>query len=710
MLDRDDIENIVANAIDDAVDFVESEIAEDRIKAQRYYDGKVDLGHEDGRSKVVETKVSDTIKSIKPSLMKVFLSSERPVEFVPRKPQDSAIAEQASQYVSYKFNQCNGFRLLNDVMHDALVKKIGIAKAYYEEKDSIETYEYTNLNDNELAMLVQDPEVEVLEHTMTDTGHDAKIVRRSDDGELKIESIPPEEFFVDRNATSLDDAYIVCHRTEMRVSDLVMMGFDFDQVSELDGLDENSTTTEEEKFYRTGYFTDRDEEDNIDPSMKMVAITESYMRIDAEGTGVAQLHKIITGGSSNQLLDYELVDDVPFAIFECDPEPHAFFGRSVADLLINEQDTTTSVIRGILDNVAATNNPQRTIVEELVNVDDVLNNEIGAIIRVKQPGAVQDLQVPFVAGSVLPFLQYLDTKTETKTGVSRGAMGLDTDALQNATATAVATQTEASAGQIESIARNFAEGGLKRLFSLMLKIMMQNAKDEEFIRLGGQFIPMDIRSWKSDMDLSVNVGLGTGKEQEKLVALQSTLQTQMMVYQSYGAQNGVVGVTEIRNTLSDMLALMGVRNSERYYKPMTFEQEQAMMQQAQEMAQQQQPQPDPAAMMMAEAEMAKAQADMAANQLKQQQIQVDMAKLQADQQGKREKLESEVALNVAKVEQGNIELQQKQQVIDQKRDSDIAEMSLKLAELEEKFEKDLNDEVQDNIMMFDPTTGEFVNA
>jgi len=96
--------------------------------------------------------------------------------------------------------------------------------------------------------------------------------------------------------------------------------------------------------------------------------------------------------------------------------------------------------------------------------------------------------------------------------------------------------------------------------------------------------------------------------------------------------------------------------------------------------------------------------------LKQQQIQVDMAKLQADQQGKREKLESEVALNVAKVEQGNIELQQKQQVIDQKRDSDIAEMSLKLAELEEKFDKDLNAEVQDNIMMFDPTTGEFVNA
>ena len=35
-----EIETIVQNAIDDAVDFVESEISEDRITAQRYYDGE----------------------------------------------------------------------------------------------------------------------------------------------------------------------------------------------------------------------------------------------------------------------------------------------------------------------------------------------------------------------------------------------------------------------------------------------------------------------------------------------------------------------------------------------------------------------------------------------------------------------------------------------------------------------------------------------
>ena len=94
---RDEIESIVQDAVDDAVSFVEAEISEDRIKAQRYLDGRVDIGHEDGRSKVVATKVRDVVRATKPSLMRVFLSTSRPVEFVPRTPNDVAMCEQATE-------------------------------------------------------------------------------------------------------------------------------------------------------------------------------------------------------------------------------------------------------------------------------------------------------------------------------------------------------------------------------------------------------------------------------------------------------------------------------------------------------------------------------------------------------------------------------------------------------------------------------------
>jgi len=160
-----EIESIAREAVMDSVDFVESEIAEDRIKAQRYFDGEVDIGEEEGRSKVVATKVRDTIRAIKPSLMRVFLSTDKPVEYVPRGPEDVQAAEQATEYMHYVFNEHNGYRVLNDAFHDALVKKSGIVKVYWDNYQEQETYEFENLNEMEYRVLTMDDDVEVLEST-----------------------------------------------------------------------------------------------------------------------------------------------------------------------------------------------------------------------------------------------------------------------------------------------------------------------------------------------------------------------------------------------------------------------------------------------------------------------------------------------------------------------------------------------------------------
>ena len=104
-LDRDTIEGIAQKAVRDAVDFIESEISEPRLRAQRYFDGAVDIGYEDGRSKVVATKCRDVVRGIKPSIQRVFLSNDNAVEFVPRMPEDVQAAEQMTRYANYKFMQ-----------------------------------------------------------------------------------------------------------------------------------------------------------------------------------------------------------------------------------------------------------------------------------------------------------------------------------------------------------------------------------------------------------------------------------------------------------------------------------------------------------------------------------------------------------------------------------------------------------------------------
>ena len=673
-MDDETVQGIIQKAVEDAVDFIEAEITEPRLKSQRYYDGEVDIGFEDGRSRVVATKCREVVKSLKPSIQRVFLSTENVVEFVPRMPEDVQVCEQMTKFANYKFMQNNGYRLLNDVFQDAMVKKTGIAKVMYEDFAKTEVHEAHNLTDDEFTFLTEPDNVTILEHTKNTTEsadkdgveietvmHDVKMSIEITKGDINITSIPPEEFFVDRNARSIDDFFVIGHRTDMTVGDLLAMDFDYEEVHNLQG--NMSTFEAESEFERRNYAIDEDDDESVDPTSRKVVVTEAYMKIDKEGTGKPLMYRFILGGSSYKVLSCELADEVPFAIFEVDPEPHAFFGSSLVDLVMDDQDAATSMLRGVLDNVALTNNPGLEIVDGQVSVDDLLNNEIGRIVRVKQAGSIREQVVPFTAGSTLPALQYFDQLVDNKTGVSKASQGLNADVLQSASATAIAATMQGAAGQAEVIARNLAEGGMRRLFKLIAHCIINNADKEEIIRLNNEFVAVDPRSWNADADMIVNVGIGTGREAEKSAVLRETLQMQMSVWQQYGAQNGLVTMTNVRNTLADLLGSVGLRNTDRYYLPVTFEKEQeliaAKQAQAQEQAQmmqQGQQQTDPNQAFMATEQMkaqTKAQVDMAKLQLEAQKIQSDdkfrMHELGMKDDLARDEMVQELAVKVAEI-------------------------------------------------------------
>ena len=507
--------------------------------------------------------------------------------------------------------------------------------------------------------MVADETVSVLEHSQTmvmevdqesgaeieKSSHSVKISRLNESGDLKVDSVPPEEWFCDRNATDIETAYVVGHRVNKRVGELVEMGFDYDVVSNLNSLDEDSLHDEEE-FARRGYTdTQSDSENTIDPSSKLVGITECYMRLDIEGSGVPTLYKFIMGGSHYKLLDYMPCDHQPFAVFECDPEPHTVFGRSIVSMLMDDQDASTSMLRGVLDNIALTNTPRLAVVDSQVNLDDVLNNEVGAVIRQRQPGGITPITIPFTAGNTLGAMQYMDQQVEQKVGVSNAGVGLNPDVLQSTTKTAVDFQVANATQQVEIIARNLAEGGLSQLFRKMLQLAVKNSRKEEMMRLNNQFVPINPRTWNTEMDLQINVGLGTGKSEEKQATLGQILQIQQTVYQQYGAMNGLVTLTQIRNTLSDILSGVGMRNTERYFNPMTPEMEQQMMAMAQQQAQMQPKPQDPATVMM-QGEQMKAQAKIQTDMAK---MQLDAQKAQMDDDRKRDQMDQDMIIKSAEL-------------------------------------------------------------
>ena len=671
-MSKQDIQSAIKTAIQSAIDYVDSDIAGQRERAQKYFDGLVDLDHEEGRSRVVSTKVRDVVRGAKPSLMRIFMSNNKFVEFTPKGPEDVENADQATAYCHWVFNKVGGYNVLSNAIHDSLVKKVGVVKVWWNQETIAKSYTYENLSDDEVQILVNKEGVEVVEHRqdiereMDEFGvdiernvHSMVISHKDEEGEMVIEGIPPEEFFIDGSAKSIDDAYIVCHRSEKRAGDLVAMGIDQEVVDNLNGSDNDSLIGNIEKIQRFGDAVQDDESVENDPSMRLVLVTEAYLRIDAEGDGIPTLHKFLCGGTDYEVLEMEPWDKAPFADFQVDPEPHAFYGRSLAELVINDQDTTTSVLRGILDNVALVNTPRLEVNEDLVEMDDVLNNEIGAIIRSEQIGSINPLTVPFVAGSTLPALQYLDMLVEEKTGISKMSMGLNADMLQNTSATAAALTAQAGAGQVEVMARNLAEG-TKRLFQLMLHVAVKNSPDEQMMRLNGKFVPVDPAVWDTGMDMEINVGLGTGQEDAKAAALMQTFQTQQQIWQTYGPQNGLVSMTQMRNTLADTLALSGFNNADRYYAPMNPESEAQLMAQMAEQAAQaaQGEQGDPMAQALIQAEQIKAQAKMQGDQMRLQgKMQGDQIKMQADMQVKAAQMQSKQGQELAELQLKYRELQ-----------------------------------------------------
>lgn len=631
------IQNTLTNAIENAVAFIEAEVAPDRIKAQRYFEGKVDKAAPAGRSQIVATKCRDTVRAVKPGLMRVFMQSGSPVEFIPRTPQAVKEAEEKTDYAKYVFDRNNGFMLLSDAFDDALRKKVGILKAWFDETEQVDINEYSGLTQDQVAYLGQMPGVELLEYEMEENGlWEVKASKTTKTGEIKIKAIAPEDFFVDRGATSINDCYVCGHSTEMRVGDVVAMGFDFSDVYETAGKRDNSEATE-----RIGQ--DDDDEGSDDRSMHIVLLTEAYMRMDIEGTGIPRLYKFICGGDKYKILGRELADTNPFAVFEVDPEPHTFFGRSLIDIITGDQDAATSLLRGLLDNMQQVNTPALEVVDGMVNMDDLLNNEIGSIKRVKQPGMIREMVVGSMASAVLPAIGYYDEVIRGKTGVSGAGMGLDADMLQSQTAQGVNAAVQAANQVSELIARHLAEGGMRQLFQIICQLAKQNPNPEEMMRVNGAFTPVDTSAWSADTDLICNVGLGTGQHDQKALVLRETLQTQIGIWQSYGPQNGIVSMTNIRNTFADILQLSGIYNVDRYYAQMTPQIEQQLLQQA---AQSQAPQAsDPNAAFL-QAEQMKTSARVQADQ---QKTMLDWQKAQMDDDRQRDKMAQDLALDAAKL-------------------------------------------------------------
>jgi len=513
------------------------------------------------------------------------------VEFTPRGPEDVKSAQQATDYANYVFQNDNaGFLTTYAIFKDALVRKCGIAKFWWEDEERVRIEEYTGLDEQTLQMLMQEPGAEVqivmsypdpsmdemqMETVDPMTGmpiatpapmlHDVQIKRITKDGRIKIMAVPPEELLLDRRARSFDDATIIAHRQMATVADLIAMGYDQEEIEE--NLMSNDLDSNDEYLARQPLSTTFGTNDAANPMMRRVLYVEAYARVDYDGDGIAELRKVCCMGAGYKMVRNLPASYIPFADFPCDPEPHTspLEAMSIFDITRDLQEIKSEILRNTLDSLAQSIHPRTAVVEGQVNIDDVLNNETGAIIRMRAPGMVQPLTTPFVGQAAFPMMEYMDQIKEDRTGMSKAAMGLNADALQSSTKAAVNATISASQGRIELTARILAEG-MKKLFKGILFLVTTHQDKARMVRMRNEWVQIDPRAWDAGMDANINIALGNGDTNERLQALMMILAKQEQILQQLGPTNPLVTPQQFSNTLRKIVELSGFKDSSSYFQ------------------------------------------------------------------------------------------------------------------------------------------------
>jgi len=656
-LDDQEIISLVESEMNGSSDYLDSEISSQQAKAMEYFYGEPFGNEEDGRSQVVITDVQDTLMWMMPSLMRIFTGGDNVVRFVPESPEDEEVAEQATKYVNHVFyKQNNGFMILYNMFLDALMQKVGVVKHYWEEIEKTSSESYENLTDQEFSILVQDEDLEVIEHEETsitrssvdpqtgqpveveEISHDVVFARTDFSGKVTVENVPPEEFLINRGAKTLEDARFICHKSHKSKSDLIKMGYDPDVVEELPGYtsEADSITTSQEYMARHSYdATDTYPNQASSDSEAMVVVCESYMKLDMDGTGISVLHKICHSGS--ELLDLEPIDYIPFSTVCPIPIPHKFYGLSVAETVEDIQLIRSTLTRNLLDNMYLANNGRFQIVEGQVNVDDLLTNRPGGIVRTRSPNALQPIQTPALQPEAFRMLQYWEEIKSGRTGVNPQTQGLSADVLKSHVTQGAANAALTNAqGRLELIARVFADTGVRHMFKSIYNLIQRYEDKEKLVRLNNKYYPIDPASWREDLDVDIEVGIGYGDQDIRL----QNLNNYAVLMEKVGQQTqGIIQPDNVYNLMREVADEMNIKNVDKFVSTPPTE---APPPSAQEQL----------AQMQAQAQMTIAQATQLEAEVKAKELEIKAAKLELE----RVETEHEMAIKREELKLKGIEL------------------------------------------------------
>ena len=443
----------------------------------------------EGKSKIVSNDIRKQIEWMLPTLADPFLDSADIIKCNPITFEDSLSARQNELLLNTQF--CRKFNRHNFIMkalkilvtEGTLVVQTGWD---YEDTTVEEEVEVVATDDygNEFIAIETQEITKVLKNQPTAT------IRRN------------EDIFLDPTCQDdMDNCQFVIVKYE---TDLSTLRSD-DRYKNLNRVARAEQDSSDNYSYHSEDDTDFKFED--DPRKKLI-VHEYWGNYDINGDGIAEpIVCAWIGETIIRLQDNPYPDKKPpFLVIPFNSVPFQIQGEGLSSSIGDNQKVKTAILRGIIDNMAQSNNAQVGIRKDAL--DPANRKKFLAGQNFEYQGMKEDFwqgsynQIP---GSAFDMLSIQSNEIESQTGVKSFSGGINASSL-GSTATGARGAMDATSTRRVALVRNVAENLIKPLMRKWMSYNSEFLEEEEVVRItNSEFIPIRRDDLEGNIDIDISV-------------------------------------------------------------------------------------------------------------------------------------------------------------------------------------------------------------
>ena len=462
-----------------------------------------------GKSQIVSQDIRKQLEWMIPSLADPFLSSPDIIKCNPITWEDVPSARQNELLLNTQF--CRKFPRYNFLMKSlkvlamegTLVVQTGWDYEDEEVEEMVETVVIDPESGEEMIIMAKQKVTKVKKNQPT------AVVCRN------------EDIYIDPTCMdNMDKCQFVIHRYETDLSSLRADG----RYKNLDKVEKYEGQNRDNGYYPQDhtYFTFEDK------ARKKMVMYEYWGNYDVNEDGIAEPIVCSWIGNTVVRLQSNPYPDKkpPFIVVPFNAVPFQIYGDSLASVIGDNQKVKTAIIRGVIDNMAQSNNGQVGMKKGSLDIANRKKFLQGNNFEYNgDKGDFWQGSYNQIPGSAFDVMTLMNNEIESQTGVKSFSGGITGNAL-GSSATGARGALDATATRRISLVRNIAENLIKPLMRKWMSYNAEFLEAEEIVRITNEeFIPIkrDDLTGNIDIDISISTAEDNNAKSQELSFLLQTL-------------------------------------------------------------------------------------------------------------------------------------------------------------------------------------------